>query len=118
MRLYKELLEKAQSIKPRLIAMRRTIHQTPETEFDCQQTAAFGAAALEDAGWVATTGIGRTGVVGLLEGDAPGKTFLIRADMDAILVTEETGAPYASLIPGKMHACGHDAHTAMALGAA
>ena len=73
---------------------------------------------MEKIGLRVKTGIAKTGVVGLLEGGQKGKTLMIRADMDAIKVEEETGLPFASIHQGVMHACGHDGHMAMALAAA
>jgi len=81
-------------------------------------TAAAVAQTLKSMGWQVQTGIGQSGVVGLLEGPAEGPCVLARFDMDALPVTEQTGAPYASVIEGAMHACGHDGHTAIGLGVA
>jgi amidohydrolase len=98
--------------------VRRDFHQHPEPRFKETRTAAEIAEHLDGMGLEVTTGVGGTGVVGLFRGASPGKTFAIRADMDALPIEEETGAEYASCNPGFMHACGHDAHMAMALGAA
>jgi amidohydrolase len=98
--------------------VRRDFHKHPEPRFKETRTAAEIADHLHGIGLEVKTGVGGTGVVGLLRGASPGKTFAIRADMDALPIEEETGADYASCNPGFMHACGHDAHMAMALGAA
>jgi len=98
--------------------VRRDFHKHPEPRFQETRTGAKVAEHLRDIGLEVTTGVGGTGVVGLLRGASSGKTFAIRADMDALPIEEETGADYASCKPGFMHACGHDAHMAMALGAA
>jgi hippurate hydrolase len=101
-----------------LLALRRRIHQHPELAFEEHETAKAVTGFLGKLGIPFKTGIGKTGVVAVLEGAKPGRTVGIRADMDALPVHEETGLPYASKISGKMHACGHDAHTAIALGVA
>ncbi len=98
-----------------MIALRREFHQYPELGMEENRTAETVARYLGDLGLKVTTGVGRTGVVGLLEGGKPGKTLLLRADMDALPIQEETGAEYASQTPGVMHACGHDGHTAIGL---
>lgn len=103
-------------IEPRLIELRRDIHAHPETGFDVERTAGVVAAELEKLGIKHQTGVGRTGVVGLIEGARPGRTLIIRADMDALPIEEQTGLPFASVNPGKMHACGHDLHTATLIG--
>ncbi|MEP7355687.1 MAG: M20 family metallopeptidase [Anaerolineales bacterium] len=111
------LLPAAQSLKPRLIELRRAIHRQPELGFEVQRTAALVARTLTELGVEVRTGVGRTGVVGYLgEGDGP--VIAIRADMDALPILEANAVDYASQVPGNMHACGHDAHTAMLLGAA
>ncbi|MEM7519705.1 MAG: M20 aminoacylase family protein [Pseudomonadota bacterium] len=100
---------------------RRHLHAHPELMFDVQQTAAFVEEKLRSFGITdITTGIGQTGVVAVIEGRSTGsgRAVGLRADMDALPITEATGLPYASTVPGKMHACGHDGHTAMLLGAA
>lgn len=100
---------------------RQHIHQNPELGFEEHQTAAFVVERLRDFGITdITTGIGQTGVVAVIEGkqNTSGRTIGLRADMDALPIMEATGLPYASQTPGKMHACGHDGHTAMLLGAA
>ena len=104
-----------------ITAWRRHLHQYPEIEFDCHDTAKFVEEKLRAFGITdITTGIGQTGVVAVIEGrqTASGRTIGLRADMDALPMTEMTGLPHASKVPGKMHACGHDGHTAMLLGAA
>lgn len=101
-----------------LTAIRRDLHEHPELGFQETRTAGVVAAELERLGIEVTTGIGKTGVVGVLKGNRPGRTIGLRADMDALPIHEQTNLPYASKTPGVMHACGHDAHTTMLLGAA
>ena len=111
------MLEQAKAIQSQIVEWRRTIHRRPELGFEEHETAAFVARTLADLGVQVRTGVGRTGVVGRL-GRGGGPTIAIRADMDALPIHEETGADYASQVPGLMHACGHDAHTAMVLAVA
>jgi hippurate hydrolase len=102
-------------------AWRRDIHEHPEIGFDVHRTAGIVAEKLEAFGCdEVVPGVGKTGVVGVIKGrkGASGKVVGLRADMDALPILEATGVPYASKAPGKMHACGHDGHTAMLLGAA
>ncbi|CAM3689272.1 M20 aminoacylase family protein [Bordetella tumulicola] len=101
-----------------LRAIRHHIHQHPELAFNEQATASFVADKLKDWGYEVTTGIGQTGVVGSLRVGAGRRSIGIRADMDALPILEETGLDYASQHQGVMHACGHDGHTTMLLGAA
>ena len=98
----------------------RDLHAHPELRYDVHRTAALVANKLKNFGCdEVVTGIGRTGVVGVIRGrKSGGKVVGLRADMDALPIAEETGLPYQSTEPGKMHACGHDGHTAMLLGAA
>jgi amidohydrolase len=98
--------------------MRRDFHRHPELGFQEFRTAGIVARELNELGLEVSTGVGQTGVVALLEGANPGPTLLMRFDMDALPVTEETSAEYASLTPGLMHACGHDGHTAIGLSVA
>src|SRR3712207_6666019 len=108
-----------QAITPELLALRRDLHAHPETGFEEHRTAAIVAERLRAWGLLVTEGVGRTGVVGTLRGQRQGQRAIgLRADMDALNIVEATGLPYASTVPGKMHACGHDGHTAMLLGAA
>ena len=113
-----EILDAAQSIAGTIVADRRTIHSHPELAYQEKGTAALVEARLRDLGIECRGGVGGTGVIGLVRGARPGPTVLLRADMDALPITEESDAPYVSQNPGVMHACGHDAHTAMLLGAA
>jgi hippurate hydrolase len=103
-----------------ITAWRRDLHAHPELQFDVQRTAGSVAEKLKAFGCdEVVPGIGRTGVVGVIRGRKPGtKVVGLRADMDALPLEEETGLPYKSTVSGKMHACGHDGHTAMLLGAA
>ncbi len=103
-----------------ITAWRRDLHTHPELDYDVHRTAGIVAEKLRQFGCdEVVTGIGRTGVVGVIKGRQPGgATIGLRADMDALPIMEATGKPYASASPGKMHACGHDGHTAMLLGAA
>jgi len=108
----------AQEEKEAVIAVRRELHRIPETAFCERKTAALVADHLRGMGISVETGVAGTGVVGLLQLGKEGKTLMIRADMDALPVAEKTGLSFASTHDGFMHACGHDAHMAMALGAA
>ncbi len=106
---------------PEITAWRRDFHEHPELLFDVHRTAGKVAELLRGFGCdEVVEGIGRTGVVGVIKGktDSAGRVIGLRADMDALPIKEATGLPYASKTPGKMHACGHDGHTAMLLGAA
>ncbi|WP_322892041.1 MULTISPECIES: M20 aminoacylase family protein [unclassified Yoonia] len=106
---------------PEITAWRRDLHENPEILFETHRTSALVAEKLREFGCdEVVTGIGRTGVVGVIKGksDTSGKVIGLRADMDALPIHEATGLPYASKTPGAMHACGHDGHTAMLLGAA
>jgi amidohydrolase len=109
------------ALQPEIAAWRQDFHAHPEILFDVHRTAGRVADLLREFGCdEVVTGIGRTGVVGVIRGktNASGRTIGLRADMDALPITELTGVEYASKSPGKMHACGHDGHTAMLLGAA
>lgn len=114
------LLNAASEMQPEIAGWRRSLHMQPELLFDVHETAKFVAEKLEAFGCdEVVTGIGRTGVVGLIRGrQGAGPVIGLRADMDALPIIEATGLPYASQVPGVMHACGHDGHTAMLLGAA
>jgi amidohydrolase len=101
-----------------VIAIRRDLHQHPELGFEERRTAAFVAGRLRALGFEVTEEIGVTGVVGVMRGARPGKTIMLRADMDALPIEEENAVAYASQTRGTMHACGHDGHVAMLLGAA
>lgn len=103
---------------PQLVEWRRSIHQQPELGFQETQTAALIQAKLTAWGIPHQTGIAKTGIVATVVGTRPGKVLGIRADMDALPVQEENEVPYRSQIDGKMHACGHDGHVAIALGTA
>jgi amidohydrolase len=111
------MLTRAKAIKGEIVRLRRMIHQKPELGFEVYETAGLVAQTLADLGIEARTGVGKSGVVAYL-GQGNGPAIGIRADMDALPILEQTGAEYASQIPGRMHACGHDAHTAMLLGVA
>ena len=110
------MLEQARKIEDQLITWRRDFHQHPELGFQENRTAARVAEVLESLGYKVRTGVGRTGVVADRGEGHP--IIGIRADMDALPIQEANDVPYASQNPGVMHACGHDAHTAIALGVA
>ena len=99
-----------------LVAVRRDLHAHPETAFEEVRTSALVAEKLRSIGLTPRTGVGRTGVLATVQGGKPGKTVLLRADMDALPIQEENDVPYRSQVPGKMHACGHDCHTSILLG--
>jgi len=113
-----ELLRLTRDRHQRVVEWRRAIHAWPELAYQEHRTAALCADVLRGLGADVRTGVADTGVVGILRGRGPGKTIAIRADMDALPVKEQTGLPFASQRDGIMHACGHDSHVAMALGAA
>lgn len=112
-----DFLAKATELEPRMITWRRTIHQNPELGFEELETAKLVAQSLHQMGIEAEVGVGRTGVVARL-GNGKGAKIGIRADMDALPIQEAVDVPFKSDNAGKMHACGHDAHTAMLLGVA
>ncbi|WP_025030237.1 M20 aminoacylase family protein [Nitratireductor aquibiodomus] len=114
------ILNRSAELQAEIAEWRRDIHRHPELLFDVHRTAGFVTEKLTEFGCgEVVTGLGKTGVVGIIEGNlGDGPTIGLRADMDALPMTEMTGRPWASTIPGRMHACGHDGHTAMLLGAA
>ena len=114
------VLNRVAEFQPEIAAWRRDFHAHPEVLFDVHRTAGIVADKLREFGCdEVVAGIGRTGVVGVIKGRGTStRTIGLRADMDALPMTEKTGLPHASTIPGKMHACGHDGHTSMLLGAA
>jgi amidohydrolase len=111
-------LAEAKGLREKLIAWRRDFHMHPELSFKEVRSAAIIAEHLRRLGYDVRTEVARTGVVGLLQGNRSGPVVAFRFDMDALPVTEETGAPYASTIEGQMHACGHDGHMAVGMGLA
>jgi len=111
------LLQSARAFEPELIEIRRDLHRHPELAFQEVRTAAIVARKLEELGLSVQTGVGKTGVVAELN-NGTGPTVALRADMDALPITEANDVPYRSTRPGIMHACGHDAHVSMLLGAA
>jgi amidohydrolase len=110
-----DFLQQAKDLFPYTQALRRDFHMHPELGFREVRTGGIVAKELEALGIEVTKGVGKTGVVGLLEGTKPGPTILLRFDMDALPITEDTGAEYSSTNNGVMHACGHDGHTAIGL---
>jgi amidohydrolase len=111
------IFEQAKSMHEQLIAWRRIIHQNPELGFEETKTSNFVAQTLREMGVETEVGVGRTGIVARF-GNGDGRKIGIRADMDALPIQEANDVPYKSQVDGKMHACGHDAHTAMLLGVA
>jgi amidohydrolase len=118
--MYRKIEELARKHNPRVLEWRRAIHQYPELSGQEEKTAALVAEVLAGLGVEVQENVGGHGVVGYLKGGKPGKgkNVGLRADMDALPMQEETGLPFASKVPNVMHACGHDTHTAMLLGAA
>lgn len=114
----RRIREAVSAMEPSLVAIRRDLHAHPELAFEETRTAGVVASELARLAIPHRTGLGRTGVVGVIEGGRPGPTLAIRADMDALPIHEDTGLPYASTVAGKMHACGHDIHTTTLLGVA
>ncbi|NTF84917.1 amidohydrolase [Rhizobium rhizogenes] len=114
------ILNRAAEMQEEVAGWRRHLHETPELLYDVYETSSFVAEKLKAFGCdVVETGLGKTGVVGIIKGrHGDGPTIGFRADMDALPITETSGKPWASKVPGKAHSCGHDGHTAMLLGAA
>lgn len=112
------LLDAARALQPRTVALRRAIHRYPEQGLSLPRTQQAVQQALADIPVTLHAGSPTTSVVGLIEGERPGPTVLLRADMDALPLTEDSGAPFRSTVDGTMHACGHDMHVAMLASAA
>ena len=112
------IIEEIQNFSDDLIKIRHDFHQYPELGMQETRTSQKVNDLLKSWGIKTYTGVGKKGIVGVLEGNNPGKTIGLRADMDALPIEEKTNLPYSSKNPGVMHACGHDAHTTMLLGAA
>ena len=110
--------EVRESFAEKIVALRRDIHREPELGFDTKKTAEKVLATIEGLPLDVQTGVAENGIVATLKGEGDGPTVGLRADMDALPIHEETGLPFASEIDGKMHACGHDGHTSMLVGAA
>jgi amidohydrolase len=110
-----DMLAEALELQEYTRGIRRDLHRHPELAYKEVRTAGIIASELREMGMEVSTGIAETGVIGLLEGSQPGPTIVLRFDMDALPVMEETGAEYASETPGIMHACGHDGHVAVGL---
>lgn len=114
----KQIRQRIETIFPQMVEWRRYLHQNPELSFHEVRTAEFVADRLRSMNIKVCTGVGGNGVVGLLSGGRPGKKVALRADMDALPIQDEKTCTYRSRVPGVMHACGHDAHTATLLGVA
>ncbi|MGI6102991.1 MAG: M20 metallopeptidase family protein, partial [Bacillota bacterium] len=112
-----DLITEAGNLKNELVGIRRHLHMYPELGFEEHRTASMIEGTLHRLG-ISTLRVAGTGIIGLLPGRGPGRTVALRADMDALPITDEKTVDYASKIPGRMHACGHDAHTAALLGGA
>ena len=110
--------EAAQELEAETVETRRDFHRHPEIAFEEVRTSGIVADRLESLGLEVRRNVGQTGVVGVLETGKPGRTVLARADMDALPVFEERDSAYRSTVDGKMHACGHDGHTAVLLSVA
>ena len=107
----KPLAKDAAAADAAAVALRRTLHARPETAFEEVETARLAAARMRERGFAVRTGLGKTGVAAVLDTGRPGRTVLLRADLDALPLAEKTGLPFAST-NGRMHACGHDGHVA------
>ena len=115
---HKQLWEIAEAMKPWLVEVRRDFHRHPELGMEEYRTRDKIVQYLQEMGIPHKANIANTGVVGFIEGGSSGRTVALRADMDALPIAEQNDVVYKSTVPGKMHACGHDAHMAILLGAA
>jgi amidohydrolase len=115
---FEQLVRDRAALEPELVATRRALHEQPELAFAEHRTAELVADRLGTLGLEPQTGVGGTGVIADIDGARSGPTLLLRADMDALPLEETPGRSYGSRVPGRMHACGHDAHTSALLGAA
>lgn len=113
-----DLVDRIQKLLPELTEVRHDLHAHPEIAFDLPRTSELVAERLRSLGLQPRTGVGGCGITAVIPSDGGGAAIALRADMDALPMDEETGLPYASRTPGAMHACGHDGHTAILLGAA
>lgn len=113
-----DFVPEAEALREEMVAVRRDLHMHPETAFEEVRTAGIVAQTLSSLGLEVQTGVGKTGVVAMLDGSDDGPTVLVRADMDALPIEEANKVDYVSQTAGKMHACGHDAHTAIGLAVA
>jgi amidohydrolase len=111
----KLLRRKGEALREELVALRRDLHQHPEVGFSLERTASVVEAALKDAG-ISSRRCAGAGIVGVVPGELPGPVMAFRADMDALSMNDAKDVPYRSMVPGKMHAAGHDAHTAILVG--
>ena len=111
-------LDDTHDLREELSGIRHHLHRHPELAYQEFKTSDFVAQSLESWGYAVTRGLGGTGMVATLKAGTGSRAVAVRADMDALPINEETGLPYASSEPGRMHACGHDGHTTMVLGAA
>jgi len=118
MKYMEEIDRKVSSLSAEMVRLRRDFHSHPELGLQEERTAGIVSDVLDRLGIEVRRGVGGTGVVGLLKGDAPGRTLMLRADMDALPIQEKNNVPYRSKNDGVMHACGHDGHTAILLGTA
>ena len=118
MKMLEKIVSKSEEIRARLITFRREIHRNPEVSGDEKNSSSFVAGVLEANDIQVKSNVGGYGLVAVLNGDSEGPVIALRADMDALPIDEQTGAEYASTSPGVMHACGHDVHTAILMGAA
>ena len=118
MTLIQNIRHGAQQMTGELVQLRRTIHQHPELAFEERETAELVASTLMRFGIPVEQGAGKTGVVALVEGARPGRTIAVRTDMDCLPIHEETHLSFASQHDGRMHACGHDLHSAIGIGVA
>lgn len=109
--------EECRALQEYIVGLRRDLHQIPEVGKDLPETSAYVAAELDKIGIPYVRSEKDSGILAVIQGGKPGKTICLRADMDALAITEATGLPFASRHVGCMHACGHDTHTAMLLGA-
>lgn len=116
--MFEQLVRDRAALEPELVAIRRALHEQPELAFAEHRTAELVAIRLRTLGLDPQTGVGGTGVIADIDGARSGPTLLLRADMDALPLEETPGRSYGSRVPGRMHACGHDAHTSALLGAA